>query len=208
MHRRNVLRVSATTLAGALAGCNGIIDWREQSPTEDPTTEVQPTTSATTTIGPAETRYSLGTAHDHAGWKFAVVDVELTDQFETDDGETYEMPDGETLGIATITVENLESTKRGWSGVPLAMIYNGSAYQEQLGFHHPAFSNRVNMDELKRIEHSLQYSTSAYPVEPGETVTTWELFILPEVATRDEVSVGFDGTTESGTTYPIRWLPN
>lgn len=222
MERRNVLRASGGTLAVALAGCIAEINSGEPATTKadeattdahttttaEETTEARETTNTTTTVGPAETQYDLGTAHDHAEWRFAVVEFELTKQFQTDDGESYEMSDGTKLGIGTIEVENRTSEKRGWSGVPLAAIFDGRAYEKQRGFDHPAFSDSVPMDELKRVETARQYAPSAYPVEPGETVTTWELFTLPEGAIRDEISAGFDGAPDDDAAYPVRWTLN
>lgn len=215
MERRDVLSATGAALVVALAGCTG-----ERNPTGASTTDETTTTGATTfettattvetttTVGPAETEYELGTFHEHTEWKFAVVGFELTKRFQTDDGESYEMPDGQKVGIATIDVKNQASEKRGWSGVPLAVIFDGSAYEKQRGFDHPAFSDSVPMDELKRVETARQYAPSAYPVEPDETITTWELFALPEGAIRDEISAGFDGAPDDDAAYPVRWTLN
>lgn len=211
-----MLLTSGVTLAVALAGCNGAINSDERSTTtgdgattttKKTTTETREKTETIRTVGQAETQYRLGTAHVHAGWKFAVVNFELTRQFQVND-ESYEMPDGKTLGIATIHVENQPSEKRGWSGVPLAVIFDGNIYEKQRGFNHPTFSDYVVMDELKGIGTARQYAPSAYPVEPGETVTTWELFVLPEDVTRDEISVGFGSSSDDEMTYPVRWILN
>lgn len=221
MERRDVLRASGGTLAVALAGCIGEMNSGEPAATTadeattdahttttaEETTEGRETTNTITTVGPGGMQYDLGTAHVHAEWKFAVVDFELTKQFQTDD-ESYEMSDEKKLGIATIEVENRASEKRGWSGVALAVIFDGSTHEKRRGFDHPAFSNFVTMDELKGIETARQYAPSASPVEPGETVTTWELFVLPTDATREAVSIGFDGAPDDDTPYPVRWTLN
>lgn len=218
MERREVLHASGITLAVALTGCISEInsgvpstttaDGTTTATTEETTTEARETTDTATTVGLAETQYDLGTAHSYNQWKFAVVNFELTKQFRIDDGESYEMPEGKKLGIATIKVENQASEKRGWSGVPLAVIFDARAYEKQRGFNHPAFSDYVTMDELKGIETARQYAPSAYPIEPGKTVTTWELFILPADTTREAMSVGFDGAPNDRTTYPVRWTLN
>lgn len=80
------------------------------------------------------------------------------------------------------------------------MTFDGCAYEQQRRFDHSAFSDSVTTDELMDIETACRYAPSAYPVEPGETVTTWELALLPEDAPRDELSVGFDGEPHDGTT--------
>lgn len=172
------------------------------------TTEATETPEETTTVGPAETQYDLGTTHVNTEWEFSVAEFEVTKQFQTNDGESYEMPEGEKLGIATIEAENQGSVTRGWSGMLFAVIFKGRAYEKQRDFSHPAFSDGVVMDELKGIETARQYQTSAYPVDPGETVTTWELFVLPADATREQVTVGFDDGASDGLAYPIRWIPN
>lgn len=197
MERRDVIRASGATLAVALAGCTG------ESKPGNPTT-----TDETTTLGPAETTYDLGTAHSHDQWSIAVTGFELTTAFRIDGGGTYEMPDGKQLGIATVEVENRASEEEVWAGMPFAVIFRGRVHEDKRGFKHPEFSGYVSLDDLERIEHSYQYSPEAYPVNFGKTVTLWALFLLSSDASRDELTVGFDSATDDGATYPVRWTVN
>jgi len=115
------------------------------------------------------------------------------------------VPGGSQLGIATVHVTNQSSKRSTWTVEPFAAIADGRAYEHLYRFDHPAFDSKVYMTDLKRIKTSRQWGTEAYPVDAGQTVTVWELFVLPADVTRDELSVGFNPNSNDGPPYPVRW---
>lgn len=206
----------------AFAGCSSQSKSREIAPTngtatiteehdttgEYATSEDHQTTETTTTLGPAEVEYDFGETHEHEHWRITVTNFELMTTFQTDDGGTYDMPNGEKLGIVTVEVTNQSSEEEVWAGMPFAVIVHGNGYEDKQGFKHPKFTGYVVMDDLKSIEHGYQYSPDGYSVDAGETVTFRALFVLPADITRGELSVSFDGESSDGTTYPARWMLN
>jgi hypothetical protein len=223
MKRRDILQAGSVTLVFAFAGCANNQEQNktsEQSPTTGnsetttvdgaigESTTAETTAGTTTTVRPAEEEYELGEPYVYEQWKIAVTDLELMTAFQTDDGGTYDAPDGTKLAITTVELTNQSSEGQTWAGMPFALVFKGRIYEDKRGFKHPQFSGHVAMNDLKSIEHARQYAPESYPVDSGESILLWALFLIPEDATLDRTSVGFDGEPNEGTAYPVRWVPN
>ena len=207
-------------MVSLLAGCNGTFSsgTTEVSPTGTPVPTTEQPTEATTTTAEqttdetpslaVEERYGLGESHTIDEWSIAVTTVSLDTTFQLDsDDTTYRMPEGEQLAVVTVEVTNTEDSRKTWAGVPFAIIADGRLFDEQLGFDHPDFDGPVQMDDLVQIDHVRRYAPSGYPVEGGETVRSWMLFVLPRDLTCERIEIGFDDDLEDDAGYPIRWVP-
>lgn len=218
MSRRRVLRRGAALAFPFLAGCNRL--WSSDTRTsQDGTpkttkrpTQRTPTPERTTDENSlrlvVEERYALGESHTLHDWTIAVASVSLDTTFRLDhDDSTYRMPDEEQLVVVTVEITNRTDSRKAWTDAPFALIVEDQLFEEQLGFEHPDFDEPVQMDDLAQIDHVRRYAPSGHPVEGGETVRSWVLFVLPRTLTQEQIEVGFDGDLDDEAGYPIRWVP-
>lgn len=227
--RRRLLQLGCSALSLALAGCSGERERRETtgaSRTAPPTTAPpEPTTSTPTTneptssapatdestadepatpLPPTEQRYPFGGWHVDEPWKLTVAEMELSTTFRTDDGETYEMPDGEQLLVVTARVENVGTRRHGYTGA-LDGLIDGRVYEDDYSFEHPDYEHGIGLDELAQVEHVARYRPHAHQVEPGDIVSSWLAWTVPRDVTQETVRIGYDPDNDGS--YPIRWLP-
>lgn len=175
---------------------------------EPTTTARDRTTDEETPHLVVEQQYELGESHQFGDWAIAVTSLTLDMTFRLDhDDATYRMPDGEQLAVVTVEVTNTAESRNAWTDSPFALIAGDRVFEERLGFDHPEFDDPVQMDDLVRIDHLRRYAPSGHPVESGETVQSWVLFVLPRSLTREGIQIGFDDDLDDDAGYPIRWVP-
>lgn len=224
--------------ASTLAGCSG---GSEPGRTTRTRTEVTNSKTATSTTSTAKdttstaTRfcdepskesgvthlYPLGEWHEETrdvapGWRFAVIDIELTTTFELVHSEqSYETPDGTQLAFVTTAVAHAKPTWRKWySSDRFVLWLDGTVYEPEMYFPDLLFSKNVRMLEFRRVGHAGQYTAEGYTVPTGKVERIWWVFSLPDAVSRSDVRIAFDGTDEgpkpdsSQSSYPVRWMPS
>lgn len=181
----------------------------DATPTATPEGTATPDETATPRrVGSGETLLDVGEWYDPGVVRFVVSKVTVTTTVRLDDSdESFEMPDGDQLALATVGVENTGDTRTSVVGYRFAFIDGRRrVYGSRQTFDHPDLGT-VYSAELRQVRHDDQFLADGYVLDAGERGTMWSVSILPRTVARSEVVVGYGPDGADGT-LPVRWGPS